>query len=423
MTGAGAASDAKLTVVTPWYPSGAKPYAGGFVRDWCQAAGFDPGNVTVVHLEAVDPGDTRGPESRGAAEGTILWNPVPVSPLLARAAAARQYLAAVSPQARSAIQAADLVVAHVGLPAGWVAAQLVQPKQRFAVVEHASYLPALLAHREARALYLEAIARADAALTAGAEAAARIRQVAETQASKIWAVGNPLRVDQITFRDHSLGQPLIRWLYVGNLVASKGVFGLLKAFARASRDLPEATLELAGQGVDLEALKSRADGLGVAERVRFLGAVDVAGLGQAFDRADVLVHPSPGETFGLAPIEALAAGLPVVAVRNAGTSQTLPPAVAAGRARLVASARRLPAAIAGLGQAPQVDGAAAAVRQELVERFGPAAFEDLHRRLLAGLPPARGVDPAAGIRLPPRWLALPTWRAAAGRIRAKLTSR
>jgi phosphatidylinositol alpha 1,6-mannosyltransferase len=53
------------------------------------------------------------------------------------------------------------------------------------------------------------------------------------------------------------------------------------------------------------------------ERVRLLGHVDRAGIAELYAAAGVFVHPNPREPFGIAPLEAMAAGLPLVAP-NAG---------------------------------------------------------------------------------------------------------
>ncbi|MCW8221386.1 glycosyltransferase, partial [Streptomyces griseolus] len=79
--------------------------------------------------------------------------------------------------------------------------------------------------------------------------------------------------------------------------------------------LPGAWLLLAGDGPEAGALRALAARLGVADRVRFAGecgegaAPDVPAVLAAMD---VFVSASREESFGLAVVEALAAGLPVV---------------------------------------------------------------------------------------------------------------
>lgn len=72
-------------------------------------------------------------------------------------------------------------------------------------------------------------------------------------------------------------------------------------------------LALAGQGKEKDALDALAATLGVADRVHFLGELDAAGMGVFLAALDCFVFPSALETFGLAPVEAAQAGVPVVA--------------------------------------------------------------------------------------------------------------
>lgn len=72
-------------------------------------------------------------------------------------------------------------------------------------------------------------------------------------------------------------------------------------------------LALAGQGADLERLKTVALSLGVSDRLHFLGELDAGQMGAFLAALDCFVFPSAAESFGLAPVEAAQAGVPVVA--------------------------------------------------------------------------------------------------------------
>jgi glycosyltransferase involved in cell wall biosynthesis len=69
---------------------------------------------------------------------------------------------------------------------------------------------------------------------------------------------------------------------------------------------------VAGQGKEREALEALATSIGVRERVHFLGELDTERMGVLLAALDCFVFPSAMETFGLAPVEAAQAGLPVV---------------------------------------------------------------------------------------------------------------
>jgi glycosyltransferase involved in cell wall biosynthesis len=101
-------------------------------------------------------------------------------------------------------------------------------------------------------------------------------------------------------------------LFVGRLVPLKRTETLVPMMQRVVRQVPESVLVVCGDGPDRAGLAIAA-GRSLAGRVTFTGWVDdVVPLLQA---ADVLVFPSRVEGLGLAPLEAMAAGTPVVASR------------------------------------------------------------------------------------------------------------
>jgi glycosyltransferase involved in cell wall biosynthesis len=73
----------------------------------------------------------------------------------------------------------------------------------------------------------------------------------------------------------------------------------------------------------VEQLSARALELGIAERVRFRGALVGAALEAAYARADLFVTASRGETYGMVVTEALAHGIPVLATRVGGLPEAL----------------------------------------------------------------------------------------------------
>ena len=114
-----------------------------------------------------------------------------------------------------------------------------------------------------------------------------------------------------------LGLSRITLLMVGNLVELKG-----HRFAiRALTDLPEAELLVIGEGEERARLEALAAALGVAQRVRFLGAIPQDQLWQYYGASDVLVLASSREGWPNVLLEAMACGTPVVATRVGGTPE------------------------------------------------------------------------------------------------------
>ncbi|MCZ4117957.1 glycosyltransferase [Streptomyces sp. H39-S7] len=134
---------------------------------------------------------------------------------------------------------------------------------------------------------------------------------------------------------------------VGRLVPGKRFDLLVRAVAHR----PGARLLLAGAGPERDALLSLAAGLGAADRIHLLGETgggDGPGTAPALPAllaaVDLFVSASREETFGLAVLEALAAGLPVLYV-TCPAIDDLPAAHAPGARRIGAAADALAAAL------------------------------------------------------------------------------
>jgi N-acetyl-alpha-D-glucosaminyl L-malate synthase BshA len=108
--------------------------------------------------------------------------------------------------------------------------------------------------------------------------------------------------------------------HVSNFREVKRVKDVVRVFARVTRAMP-ATLIMIGDGPERVDAENEARELGVNTDVRFLGRLDsVASLLQA---SDLFILPSQTESFGLAALEAMACGSPVVASRAGGLQEVI----------------------------------------------------------------------------------------------------
>jgi glycosyltransferase involved in cell wall biosynthesis len=104
-------------------------------------------------------------------------------------------------------------------------------------------------------------------------------------------------------------------LYVGRLSSEKNLHQL-KAILE---QVPNTRLALVGNGPARTGLEAHFAGT----RTRFMGYLQGEALSQAYASADIFVFPSALETFGLVVVEAMAAGLPVVASRVGGVRDVI----------------------------------------------------------------------------------------------------
>ncbi len=110
-----------------------------------------------------------------------------------------------------------------------------------------------------------------------------------------------------------------RLLFVGRLRYYKGLDTLLQAMVF----VPEARLELVGDGPLRAELELQSQALGLQDRVDFVGEVDDAHLPGYYRQADVFVLPSNSraEAYGIVLLEAMASGLPCITTElGTGTS-------------------------------------------------------------------------------------------------------
>jgi hypothetical protein len=107
-------------------------------------------------------------------------------------------------------------------------------------------------------------------------------------------------------------------LYAGRLRARKAPVVLVRAFAAGRRAPTDARLVLAGDGDERPAVEREIARLGLGERVERLGSVPRAEVAERLRRASVFCLPSLYEGLPLALLEAMAAGVPVVATAVSG---------------------------------------------------------------------------------------------------------
>jgi glycosyltransferase involved in cell wall biosynthesis len=110
-------------------------------------------------------------------------------------------------------------------------------------------------------------------------------------------------------------------LVVANLIAYKGHRFFLEAWKGVVRQFSNARAQFAGQGPMLAALQAQARELGIEASVDFLGRR--ADVPELLARCDLYVHPSLEEGYSNAVLEAMAAGVPIVATAVGGTVEAI----------------------------------------------------------------------------------------------------
>jgi glycosyltransferase involved in cell wall biosynthesis len=179
-----------------------------------------------------------------------------------------------------------------------------------------------------------------------------------------------------------------RLLFVGRLNKQKGIELLLHALSRVPDQ--SVSLDVVGDGDDRENLKELAQALGIADRVRWHGAMPQPRLAEFYRGAAALVVPSVGEGLGLVAVEAQLCETPVIAFDSGG----LPDVVQHDRTGVLVKdvdAAALAAALVSLlGRDDRGASLGAAARLHALATFAPESvarrYADIYRNALAASP-------------------------------------
>lgn len=139
-----------------------------------------------------------------------------------------------------------------------------------------------------------------------------------TPAAKIRVVYNAVRPSD---RLAPIAQSRAMVLYLGRLAAMKGVDTFLRAAARVAPFAPDTLFVVAGEGPEYPRLLMLAAHLGISDRVLFLGRVTEDERAVLLSSASVFVLPSVVEPFGIAALEAMAAGVPAIVSKTSGVAE------------------------------------------------------------------------------------------------------
>jgi N-acetyl-alpha-D-glucosaminyl L-malate synthase BshA len=173
-------------------------------------------------------------------------------------------------------------------------------------------------------------------------------------------------------------------MHVSNFRPVKRVQDVVRVFAKVKAVRP-ARLVMVGDGPDRPAAEDEARRLGVADHVSFLGErLEIEGLLAA---ADLFLLPSESESFGLAALEAMACGVPVIGTRTGGLPELVEEGVS-GHLCTVGDADCMAATAGGLlADRPRLEACRRAARARAAQ-FARAdvvrLYEDLYAEILGG---------------------------------------
>lgn len=146
-------------------------------------------------------------------------------------------------------------------------------------------------------------------VVANSRAAADRLRFERVPAGRVATVSNG--IDSCAFATTRSRRPLRKIAVVANLRKEKGHDVLIDAAPEILRHFPDATFEIVGGGPEHDALQARAKAQGVSGAFTFIGYE--GNVAQRLKDADIFILPSRSEAFPNAILEAMSAGLPIVA--------------------------------------------------------------------------------------------------------------
>lgn len=175
------------------------------------------------------------------------------------------------------------------------------------------------------------VARADRVLVTSRYCAGVVESLYGVPPQKIAVVPEPIDLDDwearfAQARRRPADRPTI--LTVARMYPRKRIQDLLEAASRLRDRLPDLQVRIVGSGPEHRRLVHLQAQLGLGDTVLFLGGVSRTRLAEEYVNADCFCLPSVQEGFGIVFLEAMAAGLPVVACRAAAVPEVVPDGVA-----------------------------------------------------------------------------------------------
>lgn len=115
----------------------------------------------------------------------------------------------------------------------------------------------------------------------------------------------------------------IAFIFIGNILKTKGIFELLEAFCLLIKKMPDAYLIFVGDGKDKKRLIKKAVKTGISNRVIFIGRRQHNKIPHWLSMSDILILPSYSEGLPNAVVEAMACQRPVIATNVGGIPEVI----------------------------------------------------------------------------------------------------
>ncbi|HZK28569.1 MAG TPA: glycosyltransferase [Thermoclostridium sp.] len=199
--------------------------------------------------------------------------------------------------------------------ANFIAARLKnEMKIPFVITEHFSGINANRIKKSLFEYTNYAYNQADKLIAVSPSLAEKIKQNFNQDATYI---PNIVDIDTFQYKDNKRSSTF-NFVSTGRLIGLKRMDLLIETFYGAFNNIPNVNLTIFGEGPERKRLEKIIDLYNLNDRVRLKGLCSRKTIADKYAQSDCFVLASQSETFGVAYIEALAMGLPVIATRSGG---------------------------------------------------------------------------------------------------------
>ena len=209
----------------------------------------------------------------------------------------------------------DIIHVHSALYGGLVAMKIKEKFNiPFVITEHSSGVLQGELRKHDIPMLKEVYNNSDYIISVGE---ALKKAIAKYTDKSVVVIPNIVDVDRFVIEKKNKRDEFI-FISICHLKENKNVDITVKALEKVLKEYDNVKLLVVGDGPEKENLMNLAKELSISSNIEFVGAVDRKSLNKYINKADAFVLPSKYETFGIAYIEALACGLPIITSKCGG---------------------------------------------------------------------------------------------------------